>query len=180
MMEQAGWLPGHCDALRRLVAERLPFSTIARAINLKFGTAYTRNAAIGRAKRMGLVGCDRPELSLRVVPPRPESVVKLQPAEAGPADLPWPKPVLKTQALPKLRCAEVEPRYLTLIELQRGDCRYPYGGDEESEAITFCGHPRQPGSSYCPPHFHLSRIPVASPEREAIDNEIWLRIVETA
>ena len=44
--------------------------------------------------------------------------------------------------------------------LERGDCRYPYGGDEEGEAITFCGHPCRPGSSYCTPHFHLSRNPV--------------------
>jgi hypothetical protein len=72
------------------------------------------------------------------------------------------------------------PRHLSLIELERGDCHYPYGGDEEGEAITFCGHPRQPGSSYCAPHFQLSRNPVVSPEREAIDNAIWLRIVETA
>ena len=88
--------------------------------------------------------------------------------------------ILKSQEPPKLRCAEVEPRHLSLIELERGDCRYPYGGDEEGEAITFCGHPRQPGSSYCTPHFQLSRNPVASPEREAIDIAIWLRIVETA
>jgi GcrA cell cycle regulator len=32
--------------------------------------------------------------------------------------------------------------------------------DEENEAITFCGHPRRPGSSYCGPHFHLSRDPI--------------------
>ena len=49
---------------------------------------------------------------------------------------------------------------LSLIELEHGDCRYPYGGDEEGEAITFCGHPRRPGSSYCGPHFQLSRNPV--------------------
>ena len=65
----------------------------------------------------------------------------------------------------KLRCVAIEPRHLSLIELERGDCRYPYGGDEEGEAITFCGHPRRPGSSYCTPHFHLSRNPVEPPER---------------
>jgi hypothetical protein len=30
------------------------FSAIAKAINDKFGTSDTRNAAIGRSKRMGL------------------------------------------------------------------------------------------------------------------------------
>ena len=64
----------------------------------------------------------------------------------------------------KLRCVEIEPRHLSLIDLERGDCRYPYGGDEEGEAITFCGHPRRPGSSYCTPHFHLSRNPDRPPE----------------
>jgi GcrA cell cycle regulator len=78
----------------------------------------------------------------------------------------------------KLRCVAIEPRHLSLIELERGDCRYPYGGDEEGEAITFCGHPRRPGSSYCTPHFHLSRGPGTPSERTAC--AVLLRLVETA
>jgi GcrA cell cycle regulator len=179
-MEQTNWPPEHSEALRKHLVERLPFSKIVEAINRKFGTAYTRNAAIGRARRMGLGGPDRPQPLLQAKPPRLERIVKLGPIEPGWAALPWPKPTLKAQEPPKLRCAGVEPRHLSLIELERGDCHYPYGGDEEGEAITFCGHPRRPGSSYCTPHFHLSRNPVASPERDAIDNAIWLRIMETA
>ena len=64
------------------------------------------------------------------------------------------------------------------FELQRRDCRYPYGGDSEGEAITFCGHPRQPGSSYCTPHFHLSRDPLAGLERPA--SIVALKVVEVA
>jgi GcrA cell cycle regulator len=64
----------------------------------------------------------------------------------------------------KLRCVESEPRRLSLLDLGRGDCRYPYGGDEEGEAISFCGHPRQRGSSYCTPHFHLTRNPALPSE----------------
>jgi GcrA cell cycle regulator len=78
----------------------------------------------------------------------------------------------------KLRCVVIEPRHLSLIELERGDCRYPYGGDEEGETITFCGHPRRPGSSYCTPHFHLSRNPVELAERTV--STISLRVVEAA
>ena len=33
-----------------------------------------------------------------------------------------------------LRCVEIEPRHLSLMELEAGDCRYPYGGDVEGEA----------------------------------------------
>ena len=179
-MEPTNWPPEHSDALRKHLAERLPFSEIVKAINLKFGTAYTRNAAIGRARRIGLGGSDRPQPLLPAAPPRLERMIKPRPVEPGSTALGWPTPTLKAQEPPKLRCAEVEPRHLSLIDLDRGDCHYPYGGDEEGEAITFCGHPRQPGSSYCAPHFHLSRNPVTPPERETSDSAIWLQIVETA
>lgn len=177
-MESTSWPPEHSDALRKHLAERLTFSAIAKAINLKFSTAYTRNATIGRAKRMGLVGSDRPQPLLQAAAPRLERMIKPRPVGPGSAALRWPAPTLKAQELPKLRCAEVEPRYLSLIDLERGDCRYPYGGDEEGEAITFCGHPRRPGSSYCAPHFDLSRNPVEPEERDV--SATWLRVIEAA
>jgi len=179
-MDQTGWPPEHSSALRGHLAAGLSFSAIAEAINQKFKTAYTRNAIIGRATRMGFGGSDRPRPSPQAGPPCPERIVKPQPVESGSAVLRRLTAILKSQEPPKLRCAEVEPRHMSLIELECGDCHYPYGGDEEGEAITFCGRPRQPGSSYCAPHFQLSRNPVASPEREAIDIAIWLRIAETA
>src|SRR5437899_1144413 len=107
-MEQTSWPPEHSDALRKHLAERLTFSAIVKAINLKFKTAYTRNAAIGRARRMGLGGPDRPQPLLQAEPPRLERIVKPRPVEIGSA-LRWPSPPLKAQELPKLRCAEVEP-----------------------------------------------------------------------
>jgi GcrA cell cycle regulator len=64
------------------------------------------------------------------------------------------------------------------MELERGDCRYPYGGDAEGEAITFCGHPKRRGSSYCVAHFHLTRGPGAQLERAA--GTVSLRLVEAA
>jgi GcrA cell cycle regulator len=86
--------------------------------------------------------------------------------------------VFKEMKPAKLRCVEIEPRHLSLVELEKGDCRYPYGGDEEGEAITFCGQPRRPGSSYCTSHFHLSRDPVVPPEPAV--SMVSLRVVETA
>lgn len=43
------------------------------------------------------------------------------------------------------------PLNLKLIELEAGQCRYPYG----DRAMTFCGHPVFRGSSYCEAHFWL-------------------------
>ena len=67
---------------------------------------------------------------------------------------------------------------LSFAELAEGDCRYPYGGDKDGEAITFCGHPRFRGTSYCAPHFHLTRGPRIEAERPA--GPFTLRLVEAA
>jgi GcrA cell cycle regulator len=89
-----------------------------------------------------------------------------------------PRPVFGVTEADKLRCVEINPRHLSLLDLERGDCRYPYGGEEDGEAITFCGHPRRLGSSYCTPHFHLTRGPGTASERAA--STVLLRLVEAA
>jgi GcrA cell cycle regulator len=75
----------------------------------------------------------------------------------------------------QLRCVAVAPRHLELIEIERGDCRYPYGGDKDGEEIAFCGHPRQPGSSYCAPHAGLTRSSGVASARVA--GPVVLRLV---
>ena len=90
----------------------------------------------------------------------------------------WLVPEFERVETPKLRCVDLEPRRLPLLELESGDCRYPYGGDEEGEAITFCGHRRREDSSYCNAHFHLTRGPGAAPERAV--STAPLRLVEAA
>ena len=163
-MQSTDWPAKHCAALREYRALGMSFSQIAKAINAKFKTAYSRSAAIGRAKRMGLTGPARPKDRLKHWLKRP--------AKAEARRLPGPHqrhaPEYKVPERTKmatLRCVEIEPRHLTLVDLETPDCRYPYGGDENGEAITFCGHPRRPGSSYCAPHFYLTRGPGAPSER---------------
>ena len=170
-MEPSNWAPEHSDALREFIAKGLSFSEAAQAINSRFNTSYSRSAALGRARRLGVTPDDRRKPSMPVEPAQRAEPADLRDiAEPrvmgfGKPALPWPVPVFRAIKPVKLRCVAIEPRHLPLIELERGDCRYPYGGDEEGEEITFCGHPRRPGSSYCTPHFHLSRDPVEPPER---------------
>jgi GcrA cell cycle regulator len=59
-MPQIDWPPSHSDALRDCLAEGMSFAEAADAINAKFETSYTRNAALGRAKRMGLSSSHKP------------------------------------------------------------------------------------------------------------------------
>ena len=58
-VEQTNWAPEHSQALREYHAKGMSYSQIAKAINAKFATSYPRNAALGRAKRMGLAELTR-------------------------------------------------------------------------------------------------------------------------
>jgi len=62
---QTDWAEEHSQALREYLQKGLSFSEIAKAINARFNTAYSRNAAIGRARRLGLSGPERPGRSAR-------------------------------------------------------------------------------------------------------------------
>ena len=179
---QSSWKAKHTKALREYLAEGLSFSEIAAAINARFSnTAFSRNAVIGRAKRLGLAAAARPGASLRIFPKRPPKARKSrlsQPRERHIPDFMPRIPAFEPTEMPKLRCIEIAPRHLALVDLEPGDCRYPYGGDEEGEAITFCGHPQQEGFSYCTPHFQLTRNPDSLLERPA--GTAVLRLVEVA
>jgi GcrA cell cycle regulator len=180
-MQSTNWAPEHSEALREYLAEGMSYSESADAINAKFKTAYSRSAAIGRAKRMGLAGPKPPGDLPGHWPGRPPEaraprLPKLR--ERHPPEFMRPMPVFKRTEAVKLRCVEIAPRHLSLIDIEPGDCRYPYGGDEDGEAITFCGHPRRQDSSYCTPHFHLTRGPGTASERAA--STVSLRLVAAA
>jgi GcrA cell cycle regulator len=181
IMQSSNWAAEHCQALREYRARGLSYGRIAKALNAKFGTTYTRNAALGRGVRMGLpspewLGKRAKQLLRMAVPNWPKSAagtnqlrhVAAKTAESGPA-LERDRPV-------QLRCVGITPRLISLIELEAGDCRYPYGGDKDGEPINFCGHPKLPGSSYCAPHFRLTRDDGAPSERAA--GPVVLRLVE--
>jgi GcrA cell cycle regulator len=176
---QISWQPEHSDALRDYLAKGLSYAEIARAINARFHTAYSRNATIGRARRMGISDLGQsgaPRRPKRRRKPRPTQFDKMRKRRAA---KPRPsRPVLKRAAALKLRCVAIVPRHLSLLDLEPNDCRYPFGGDEDGEAITFCGHPRRQGSSYCVSHFHLTRGIGSASERGAV--KVLLRLVEAA
>lgn len=179
-MEPGQWSSEQSDALRDYFFKGLSYAEIGRQINARFGTAYTRNAVVGRAKRLGL-GLATPErmISPSIVPSLPGESARPTPPRAAPPGLNLPPPSALKPANPvKLRCVGVRPRLIALVELQLGDCRYPYGGDKEGEEISFCGHPRQPGSSYCVPHAHLTRGRGIASDRTA--GAVVLRLVSAA
>jgi GcrA cell cycle regulator len=196
-MQSTNWAPEHSQALREYLAKGMSYSEIADAINSRFGTAYTRSATIGRGRRLGLPAPGRPEDGPKRPPkaktprlkaprlkaprskaPRLEAASPQQLHERCSAELSPPPAALERTEAVALRCVGITPRLLSLVELEPGDCRYPYGGDKDGEAITFCGHPRLAGSSYCTPHFHLTRETGTQSERAA--GPVLLRLVAAA
>lgn len=159
-MELSNWAPEHSDALRELVCKGISYAEAARVINQRFNTDYSRSAALGRARRLGLGPEDRPQPTMPAGPTDPVAIGA--PRAAGPrsAGLPWPVPPFKATKKIRLRRADIEPRHVSLTDLESEDCRYPYGGDEEGEAITFCGHRKRLDSSYCALHHRLSCDPI--------------------
>lgn len=147
------WTDSRIVDLTRYWAEGLSCSQIAASLG-----NTTRNAVIGKIHRLGL-------------PSPPMSRTREKKSRAARERRPvYPRqrfvatPELVEQAT--LRCVEIIPRGLALVDLEPNDCRWPYGGDD-GQPITFCAHPQQAGSSYCTPHYFLACGPGTSSERAA-------------
>ncbi|MGY8683103.1 GcrA family cell cycle regulator [Bradyrhizobium sp. UFLA05-153] len=173
-MEPGNWASEHSDALRDYFLKGLSFAEIGKEINARFGTNYSRNAVIGRAKRMGLAATKQMPAP-PIAPHLPNGLFpQLSPNPAGKGEA-FKPPLVPAEPV-KLRCVGIRPRLVPLLALEPGDCRYPYGGDKDGELIAFCGHPRRPGSSYCTPHFHLT----SGPDTARTTGPVILRLVAAA
>jgi len=159
-MEAAfAWTEDRIAVLTKMISQNYP----ARVIAERLGTS--RNAVLGKSNRMG-ISMVKPKSTPNVRKPK---IKKASPLPRAPQQPRVYREVLRivpanihggmriVRAVeadqPALRCVEIEPRHLSLIDLEPGDCRYPYGDGP----MTFCGHPKHAESSYCFQHFHLCR-----------------------
>ena len=60
-VESASWPLSHCEALKEYVSRGLSYADAAEAVNARFGTAYSRSAALGRVRRMRLAEPEPPK-----------------------------------------------------------------------------------------------------------------------
>jgi GcrA cell cycle regulator len=118
-MQSTDWAEEHSKALREFLQSGMSYSRIADAINAKFKTAYSRNATIGRAKRMGLPGPDRPRNW-----PKPtlsaEALRLHRLRERLASESSRPMPALESVEPVDLCCVEINPRRLSLLDLEPG------------------------------------------------------------
>jgi GcrA cell cycle regulator len=152
-----------------VLRQRLSFAESAIRINEQFGTAYTRNAVIGRAHRIELVSPTRARLPHKPRKPQPYKPRPHKPRErsltrvvAGGFDGPGS---VTSIAEIKPRCIEIE-CLVTVVDVS--GCRYP----SEHPPFLFCDGPQQPGSSFCPSHHAICHPPRVAPRQATWQREV--------
>lgn len=138
------WTPQKDADLIRQRKEHVPFSVIAQALDM------TRNACIGRARRLGLVD-DRPARLIDFRPKRGRVLNATQKINRARSDAKKGRPRFKPEPIPDLPISAYF-RGVTLLDLEPGQCRYPQG---DAPTILFCGEPVVPDTSWCK---HCSKI----------------------
>lgn len=122
-----------------LVGLGLSFSQSATEINRLFGTFFSRNAAVGKAHRIGLHAIEKP----KAIPKKRDRTNQRR----------YSRPTLDPIEPLQIRCDAIEPRHLTLLDLGLHDCKWPFG----DSPFTFCGGYKPAEQSYCEAHLQLSR-----------------------
>lgn len=165
------WPDEHDAFLAECLAGGMSTAKAAAELNARFGTNYSRNACIGRASRRNMARdhAKGPKQRPGQEPAPPKTrkrrrySVRSMSFEAPPGETTPPVEIAS------LRCVEIDPLHVSLLDLEPETCRWPYG----EGPFTFCGHPAVFGS-YCGPHFHLS-IGGGTPSERA-DNRVSRRV----
>lgn len=126
------WSPDAVARLKSLHALGWSFSRIAAALSETFVMTFSRNATIGKAKRLGLCASKQPNVA---APRRP-----------------------KIDAAPMRRIAVAGPEPIALgiklADARAGECRW-IAGEPTAEA-TICGCRARAGAAFC--DYHLLRV----------------------
>lgn len=160
------WTQDHSDALQSLVDDGLSATEVAVAINSQFGTTYSRNAALSRAKKLGLTWArpsgfqtsDETRRKALVLPSKPSRVKPNVHTIQKRANIRARDPGL-SRRIAIVPTGPVEPRRIPLLDLGKRDCRFIVEGS--GVASLFCAvevtdwFAGQPGGCYCPAHRQL-------------------------
>lgn len=163
-MFEKKWPAEHDDALRTMAAQGKTNGEIARLLNQDFGTAYSRNAVIGRASRMGLrsqsgdKGGDASPKPKRKRGLSADDKIKI----AARSNLPVSY-LQRVESRPRMVCdappladggGESGARGVALVEVT--GCRWP-SGDGVAVPFTFCNStPAFKGCAYCAEHRRMA------------------------
>lgn len=150
-MAEYGWTPERVRILHLYWREGLSASQIACMLG-----GVSRNAVIGKLHRTGAARRANPALRPAVKRARAVKSPKKRAARAvrlPPSPLPDP-----TCVMPPLRRADGS--LVTVLTLERGKCRWPYGDVREEAGVWFCAAPvAAQGCPYCAGHMLAGHQP---------------------
>jgi|SRR6185312_8750652 hypothetical protein len=131
------WTDERVDQLKTLSATGISY----REIGAKIGC--TRNAAIGKALRLGMSQAKLPRPPKQTVQRKP--IVRIVRMNGNSDKM---RVMQSVTGVPYMvRCTKVEPLHISFDQLTSTTCHYPHGN--EISAMTFCGRLTMAGSSYC-------------------------------
>ena len=117
---------------------KITYADLAMEMSKKFGVEFTKNSLIGKARRLG----------------QPVRVIRKK----------RKKPVASPILPPIPRVKKDEP--VTLFQLGRRMCRYPFAAPADRPPYMFCGQPTKEDCSWCDKH----RDVVFTKQRVIYDN----------
>ena len=136
------WGAKNIAKLIALAAKGLSYTQIGKELGI------TKNAAIGKARRLKI---DKS--------PAPTTYIKAKP----PAHKPQPKPIKPTPPPPP-PAPVTDMKLLTMMELRDNHCRYPINGTDE---MLFCGRYQDGKEPYCKQHAEICYVePKIKPRSE--------------
>lgn len=152
------WTPLMGARLMQMIHDDVPYLEIARAMSAEFKVKLTKNACIGKGRRLHapLRIAPRKRTCLkRSVPRKKPGLLSLLSSAAKNWRQEQRKRKLKAHPLRHRRQRRQQQplRNLSLLQLRPRSCRFPTG---HSPPYSYCGAHAQDGSSYCPEHHAMT------------------------
>ena len=186
--------PAVSERMVEMYQAGVPTPLIARTLNGEFGTRMTRNAVIGRARRLGIAfvkpSCPTTGVTLPQAmrgPGRKPVAVRPAPKPRPPPKAPPPKPappasryanvIAMTPAVGPHHTRDPLPAYIPPVRISEGpgkrtvetikarECKWPIG-DPQEPSFSLCGA-RSDGGSYCTHHAAVAYQPIPTRRHRA-------------
>ena len=136
------WTPSMVAVFRALHQGGGSFVEIAAQMSATFGLEISRNACIGKARRL--------ELPMRHFDGQRVPLAK-------PAKMVPKRPVRVDAPIPPPAAVEPEPEVgVSIYQLGNGVCRWPLGKMEDRPPFRYCGGPTPIEETYCATHSQIS------------------------
>lgn len=167
---QSIWSDDLVERLSVLWAAGKSASEIAAAILEDTSIRLSRNAVIGKARRMNLERRGNGGNYNGNGRPKPIKKHRSQNAGAVIQHLRRAPPKIKPEPYVVAEPVDIAPHMLSVLELTDQTCKYGIG-DVGEPGFGFCGHEPAPGKPYCPAHCALTYLPPEKRERRPVYRE---------